>query len=106
MRAWSRLAAIIAFTLWAQACYALGDDDINVLSYYASGNSLDGQPMVDRANVLRFFPIFRYFSCRAASRAFLFRPESSPSDCAKASPTLRIISCGLRCAPPQNHPLN
>ncbi|MBT5872543.1 MAG: hypothetical protein HOH43_03910 [Candidatus Latescibacteria bacterium] len=32
--------------------------DMNVLSYYAVGNSLDGQPVIDRVNVLRFFPVF------------------------------------------------
>lgn len=30
----------------------------NVLSYYAMGNSIDGQPMVEMANVLRFYPVF------------------------------------------------
>ena len=29
-----------------------------MISYYAVGNSLDGQPMVDMVNVLRFFPVF------------------------------------------------
>jgi hypothetical protein len=38
--------------LWA------GDDAVNVISYYAVGNSLDGQPMIDRVNVLRFYPVF------------------------------------------------
>lgn len=32
--------------------------EINVLSYYAVGNSLDGQLLVDVPNVLRFFPVF------------------------------------------------
>ncbi len=32
--------------------------EANVISYYAVGNSLDGQPMVDMPNVLRFFPVF------------------------------------------------
>jgi hypothetical protein len=30
----------------------------NVLSYYAVTNSIDGQPLVDRQNVLRFYPVF------------------------------------------------
>lgn len=30
----------------------------NILSYYAVGNSLDGQPMVDMENTLRFYPVF------------------------------------------------
>ncbi|MCC7437422.1 MAG: hypothetical protein IT211_02885 [Armatimonadetes bacterium] len=33
-------------------------DTPNVLSYYAMGNSMDGQPMVDMANILRFYPVF------------------------------------------------
>lgn len=34
------------------------EDDINVMNYFAMTNSLDGQPMLDRLNVLRFFPVF------------------------------------------------
>jgi hypothetical protein len=34
------------------------DEDYNVLSYYAAGNTLDGQPMVDKTNILRFYPIY------------------------------------------------
>ena len=36
----------------------------NVLSYYAMGNSIDGQPMIETANVLRFYPVFalQYFT--------------------------------------------
>jgi hypothetical protein len=30
----------------------------NVISYYAVTNSLDGQPMIDMTNVLRFFPVY------------------------------------------------
>ncbi len=33
-------------------------ENVNVLSYYAVGNSLDGQPMTDMTNVLRFFPVY------------------------------------------------
>ena len=36
----------------------LAQEDINVMSYYASDNSLDGQPRIDMINVLRFFPVF------------------------------------------------
>ena len=32
--------------------------EVNVLSYYSVGNSLDGELLIDRTNVLRFFPIF------------------------------------------------
>ena len=35
-----------------------GDDNINVIGYYAVTNSLDGQPMIDKVNVLRFYPVF------------------------------------------------
>ncbi|MBI3365151.1 MAG: hypothetical protein HY033_09615 [Ignavibacteriae bacterium] len=35
-----------------------GDDKVNVLGYYAVTNSLDGQPMIDMVNVLRFYPVF------------------------------------------------
>jgi hypothetical protein len=31
---------------------------VNVLGYYAVNNSLDGQPMIDMVNVLRFYPVF------------------------------------------------
>lgn len=34
------------------------DKGVNVLRYYAVDNSLDGQPAVDRVNVLRFYPVF------------------------------------------------
>ncbi len=30
----------------------------NVLSYYAVTNSIDGQPLIDKTNVLRFYPVF------------------------------------------------
>lgn len=30
----------------------------NVLSYYGVGNSLDGQPLINTVNLLRFFPVF------------------------------------------------
>lgn len=33
-------------------------DNKNVLSYYASDNSIDGQPRIDMINLLRFFPVF------------------------------------------------
>lgn len=46
------LLLLLGMALNAQAA------DLNVLSYYAVGNSLDGQPVIDRVNVLRFFPVF------------------------------------------------
>lgn len=51
------LLSLILFLTLEQTATA-GDSDINVLSYYAVGNSLDGQPLIDRINVLRFFPVF------------------------------------------------
>src|SRR5687768_15174737 len=35
-----------------------GRDKVNVLSYYAVSNAIDGQPLIDRRNVLRFYPVF------------------------------------------------
>lgn len=35
---------------------------INVLSYYAVNNTIDGQPKVDQINVLRFYPVFAFRS--------------------------------------------
>jgi len=46
------LSALLSVSLHA------GDDDVNVLGYYAVSNSLDGQPMIDMVNVLRFYPVF------------------------------------------------
>lgn len=36
------------------------NDNMNVLSYYAITNELDGQPMFDMNNVLRFYPVFSF----------------------------------------------
>ncbi|MGD0036280.1 MAG: hypothetical protein ABSC53_03185 [Bacteroidota bacterium] len=47
----------LLFVLIAQVCFPKNTQP-NVLSYYAVGNSLDGQPMVDMLNVLRFFPVY------------------------------------------------
>src|SRR5688572_4691384 len=30
----------------------------NVLSFYAVNNSIDGQPLINRKNILRFYPVF------------------------------------------------
>lgn len=35
-----------------------GQGETNVIGYYAVGNSLDGQPMIDMTNILRFYPVF------------------------------------------------
>lgn len=32
----------------------------NVLSYYAVDNSLDGQPLIDQNNLMRFYPVFAF----------------------------------------------
>jgi len=37
---------------------AQSDNEVNVLSYYAVTNSIDGQLMVETQNVMRFYPIF------------------------------------------------
>lgn len=36
------------------------NDDDNIISYYAVGNSLDGQPLIDTKNSLRFFPVYQF----------------------------------------------
>lgn len=48
---------LIAFT-FPILLFAQGDPEENVLSYYAAGNTLDGQPLIDKNNVLRFYPVF------------------------------------------------
>lgn len=35
-------------------------NEVNVLNYYAVGNSLDGQPLIKTRNILRFFPVFAF----------------------------------------------
>lgn len=47
---------IIAFMIFCSVLSA--QDNINVMSYYASDNSLDGQPRIDMTNILRFFPVY------------------------------------------------
>ena len=47
---------IIVFVIFCSVLSA--QDDINVMSYYASDNSLDGQPRIDMTNILRFFPVY------------------------------------------------
>jgi hypothetical protein len=37
---------------------ALAQREDNVLSYYAANNTLDGQPIIEMRNVLRFYPVF------------------------------------------------
>jgi hypothetical protein len=46
------LCALLLFSV------AHPQDRTNVISYYAVGNSLDGQPMIDMMNLLRFYPVF------------------------------------------------
>ena len=48
---------MVIVCLFPMACMA-NNNNINVLSYYAVGNSMDGQPMVDMVNVLRFYPVY------------------------------------------------
>lgn len=54
----SLLVAVALITLAGSRELHAQNSDANVLSYYAMGNSLDGQPMVDMQNVLRFYPVF------------------------------------------------
>ena len=49
------------FLMFMPGCFVearASDDDVNVISYYAVGNSLDGQLLIDKVNVLRFYPVF------------------------------------------------
>jgi hypothetical protein len=43
---------VLPFGLLAQ------DEAVNVMNYYAVGNTLDGQPMIGMVNLLRFYPVF------------------------------------------------
>lgn len=51
---------ILAMPLLSMCFFSLAgaDEKVNVISYYAVTNSLDGQPMIETKNVLRFFPVF------------------------------------------------
>ena len=53
-----KIILIAALALSAGRPVAAAGEDPNVLSYYAVTNSLDGQPMVDMTNVLRFYPVY------------------------------------------------
>ncbi|MBS1507714.1 MAG: hypothetical protein JSS79_13820 [Bacteroidetes bacterium] len=51
------------FLLFVTVClplFSLGqkNKDANVLSYYAVTNSIDGQPLINKRNLLRFYPVF------------------------------------------------
>ncbi len=54
IRLWKLLTVLACLLLPVPT---LGQDE-NVMNYYAVDNSLDGQPIVDRQNVLKFFPVF------------------------------------------------
>jgi hypothetical protein len=54
------LSLIVLFFVLMNYNVKAQDDDYNIISYYAVGNSLDGQPMIDMPNKLRFFPVFVY----------------------------------------------
>jgi hypothetical protein len=56
--AMNRRLSFILLSLFVVSTCLSQDDNTAVLSYYAVGNSLDGQPMVDMMNVLRFYPVF------------------------------------------------
>jgi hypothetical protein len=49
---------ILGLFLFASGLIYGQDENANVISYYAVTNSLDGQPMVDMMNVLRFYPVY------------------------------------------------
>jgi hypothetical protein len=51
------LFLLIFFFIFIQNIYSQ-DNSENYINYYAVDNSLDGQPMIERMNILRFFPVF------------------------------------------------
>lgn len=55
----SLIMAFVFISLYSVNLYA-GSNKTNVLSYYAITNQLDGQPMIDMNNVLRFYPVFSF----------------------------------------------
>ncbi len=48
----------IALIVCAISLQLEAQHDVNVMSYYAVGNSMDGRPMIDKQNILRFYPIY------------------------------------------------
>ena len=54
MKTGLRIAAVL---LIVRSLVAAGEPP-NVISYYAVNNTLDGQPMIDMVNVLRFYPVY------------------------------------------------
>ena len=55
----SLLLVILHFSIFSTAIFAK-EKETNVLSYYAINNTIDGQPMIDRPNILRFYPVYTY----------------------------------------------
>jgi hypothetical protein len=53
-----RFLFVVLIVAISQSLTLAGDGNVNVLSYYAVTNSLDGQPMIDMTNILRFYPVF------------------------------------------------
>lgn len=53
------IVSLIVAVNYKNTC-SQSDDEKNIISYYAVGNSLDGQPLIDYKNALRFFPVFRF----------------------------------------------
>lgn len=47
---------IFVFLILGVSCAQVMES--NIISYYAVNNSLDGQPMIEQMNKLRFFPVF------------------------------------------------
>lgn len=50
----------IFFILLLFSSIAYSKENVNILSYYGVNNTIDGQPMVDMINKLRFYPVFSY----------------------------------------------
>ncbi len=52
---------ILAMIFLAALCSAVASaGDINVISYYAARNYIDGQLLANQTNVIRFFPVFAH----------------------------------------------
>lgn len=54
------ILVIVLFFLSFQTSYCQKPLESNVLCYYAADNNLIGQPFIERANILRFFPLPSY----------------------------------------------
>ncbi|MBM4162363.1 MAG: hypothetical protein FJ217_14835, partial [Ignavibacteria bacterium] len=52
------LLCVLLVLLPTSSTILADSNEVNVLNYYAVTNSIDGQPLVDRINVIRFLPVY------------------------------------------------